>query len=67
MTVFKRESILASLDFMSGKQALGKGWAGDWDGNVGCDDDCTTMNVIKFIEFKKNQEFPLWRCRNESE
>ena len=29
------------------------GWAGVWDGNaikLGCDDHCTTINVIKFIE-----------------
>ena len=29
---------------------------GCWDGNVvklGCDDGCTTTNIIKFIELKK--------------
>ena len=33
-----------------------EGWTGVWDGNVlklGCDDGCTTINIIKFIEFKK--------------
>ena len=29
-----------------------------WDGNVKwrCDDGCTTINIIKFIEFKKRKE-----------
>ena len=29
---------------------------GVWDGNVvklGCDDGCTTINIIKFLELKK--------------
>ena len=29
---------------------------GVWDGNVvklGCDDGCTTLNIIKFIKFKE--------------
>ena len=29
---------------------------GVWDGNtvkLGCDDHCTTINIIKFIELKK--------------
>ena len=33
----------------------GEGKLGVWDGNVvklGCDDGCTTINIIKFIEFK---------------
>ena len=34
-----------------------EGWTGVWDGNVlklGCDDGCTTINIITFIElFKK--------------
>ena len=38
-------------------QAEGReGWTGVWDGNVlklGCDDGCATINIIKFIEFKK--------------
>ena len=32
------------------------GWAGGLGGNaviLGCDDRCTTINVIKFIELKK--------------
>ena len=32
------------------------GWAGGWDGNfikLGCDDHCTNINLIKFIELKK--------------
>ena len=32
------------------------GALGIWDGNalkLGCDDHCTTINVIKFIELKK--------------
>ena len=32
---------------------------GVWDGNamkLGCDDLCTTINVIKFIELKKKKE-----------
>ena len=32
--------------------------AGDWDGNaviLGCDDCCTTINVIKFIEQLKKE------------
>ena len=35
---------------------------GVWDGNpikLGCDDHCTTINVIKFIELKsKNKQQP---------
>ena len=34
----------------------GRGRLGVWDGNVpklGCDDGCTTKNIIKFIEFFK--------------
>ena len=30
-----------------------RGWPGVWDGNavkLGCDDGCTTISVIKFIE-----------------
>ena len=36
--------------------AGGKDGLGVWDGNVlklGCDDGCTTINIIKFIEFRK--------------
>ena len=38
-----------------------------WDGNVlklGCDDCCTTINVIKLIELKTKpkQKNPLYRC-----
>ena len=32
---------------------------GVWDGNaikLGCDDLCTTINVIKFIELKKKRK-----------
>ena len=34
----------------------GKDGLGVWEANVaklGCDDVCTTINIIKFIEFKK--------------
>ena len=33
---------------------VGRGGLGVWDGNVklGCDDGCTTVNTIKFIELK---------------
>ena len=33
----------------------GEGWNGGLDGNVklGCDDGCTTIKTIQFIEFKK--------------
>ena len=33
----------------------GKKYARVWDGNVklGCDDGCTTINIVKFIELKK--------------
>ena len=41
-----------------------KGWGerdglAVWDGNVvklGCDDSCTAINIIKFIEFKKKKK-----------
>ena len=40
----------------------GWGGLGVWDGNaikLGCDDHCTTINVIKFIELKsKNKQQP---------
>ena len=32
---------------------------GVWDGNVvksGCDDGCTTINIIKFIDFKNKNK-----------
>ena len=38
----------------------GKDGLGVWDGNVvnlGCDDGCTTINIIKFIELRKNNNF----------
>ena len=38
-----------ALTFKTGRVGLGV-----WDGNVlklGCDDGCTTINIIKFIEF----------------
>ena len=41
-----------ALTFKTGRVGLGV-----WDGNVlklGCDDGCTTINIIKFIEFLKN-------------
>ena len=34
-------------------------WAGVWDGNaikLGCDDRCTTINIIKFNELKKKKK-----------
>ena len=37
---------------------LGGVGGGGWDGNIiklGCDDQCTTLNVIKFIELKKKK------------
>ena len=37
---------------------------GVWDGNVlklGCDDGCTTINIIKFTElFKKRERSPVF-------
>ena len=38
-----------------GNQLQGGDGLGVWDGNVklGCDGGCTTINKIKFIEFKK--------------
>ena len=43
-----------------------------WDGNVlelGCDDGCRTINIIKYIELLKNKclkkEFPMWFSGNE--
>ena len=32
---------------------LGGDGLGVWDGNIklGCDDGCTTINIIKFVEF----------------
>ena len=38
---------------LSKETGWGGGWAGVWDENaikLGCDDCCTTINVIKFIE-----------------
>ena len=35
------------------RQVGGEGWAGSWGWKyckMGCDDCCTTINVIKFIE-----------------
>ena len=32
---------------------------GVWDGNtikLGCDDHCTSINVVKFIELKKKKD-----------
>jgi len=45
----------------------GKAWAGGWDGNavkLGCDDHCTTINVIKHIEFKKKKKDSLSPLQN---
>ena len=47
------------------RRQFGKGsdGLGSWDGNVlklGCDDGCTTTNIIKFTELKNELEFPLW-------
>ena len=39
----------------------GRGRLGVWDGNVlklGCDDGCTTINIIKFIALKKKEMIP---------
>ena len=49
-------------------ERLGGDGAGVWDGNavkLGCDDCCTTINVIKLIEKKKKVKtfrpgFYLW-------
>ena len=45
-------------------------WQGDglgiWDGNVlksCCEDGCTTVNIIKFIEFKKKKNKN--KCKKE--
>ena len=38
-----------------GERLRGEVWAGVWDENavkLGCDDHCTTINTVKFIEFK---------------
>ena len=35
---------------------------GVWDGNIvklGCDDRCTTINITKFIGFKKKKELEV--------
>ena len=42
--------------YQKGHVGEGRGGLGVWDGNVlklGCDDGCTTINIIKFIELKK--------------
>ena len=38
------------------------GGLGVWDGNaikLGCDNHCTAINVIQFIEFKKKKIFQI--------
>ena len=39
-----------------------------WDGNVlklGCDNGCTTINIIKFTEFlKRRKRKPNWKARS---
>ena len=35
---------------------------GVWDGNIvklGCNDGCTTINIIKFTELKKPENIPI--------
>ena len=43
---------------------MGRDGLGIWDGNVlklGCDDSCTTINIIKFIDKnKKNFDTSLY-------
>ena len=42
-----------------GDRLLGRDRLGVWDGNavkLGCDDGCTTINIIKFTEFKINKK-----------
>ena len=42
--------IVTKEDSLGGRERLGV-----WDGNflkLGCDDDCTNINIIKFIELK---------------
>ena len=39
---------------------VGRDGLGVWDGNVvklGCDDGCTTVNIIKFTELRKRTFF----------
>ena len=39
------------------RSRLGREELGVWDGNavkLGCDDGCTSINIIKFIELKNN-------------
>ena len=49
-----------------------RGWRdglGVWDGNavkLGCDDHCTTINVIKHIEFKKKKKILLAHSRTST-
>ena len=41
---------------------VGKDGLGIWDGNavkLGCDDGCTIISIIKFIELKKNEHRAL--------
>ena len=45
-----------NLQFTKGACGRACGWAGVWDENaikLSCDDGCTTINIIKFTELKK--------------
>ena len=49
---------MKNLWFPNGTGGEGDG-LGVWDGNavkLGCDDGCTTINIIKFTEFKINKK-----------
>ena len=42
------------------KQVAGRDGLEVWDGSaikLGCEDCCTTINIIKFIELRKNNNF----------
>ena len=45
-------------DYQRG-QVVARDGLGVWDGNflnLGCDDGCTTINIIKFTEFLKSRD-----------
>ena len=59
MNFFAEHKLITDFEklmFTKGDSLEGEGWAGVWDGNVklDCDDGCTTIKIIKFIEFRKN-------------
>ena len=52
---------LKNLWLPKGTGCWGRDGLGVWDGNIvklGCNDGCTTINIIKFIELTKRKKTP---------